>query len=89
MNEPPHYFPYVGAYGYSDHVMTSAGRGGAFCCLCPRAQKTLVTPLEQAAFPRITVDIRGDSREMGRQMYVAQVPKLEKIMIFKNRKTIY
>ena len=55
MDEPPQYFPYVGAYGYWDHVtnrhmqrlMTSvvAPRGGALRCFCPRAQETLVTPL--------------------------------------------
>jgi len=47
MDEPPQYFPYVGAYRYWDHVTTSVARpgGGALRCFCPRAQETLVTPL--------------------------------------------
>ena len=38
--------PYVGAYGYWDHVSTSVvRRGGALRRFCPREQETLVTPL--------------------------------------------
>jgi len=63
MDEPPQCFPYVGAYGYSDHVTTHhmisvsialttsvarPGWGGRTSLVCPRAQETLVTPLKVA-----------------------------------------
>jgi len=68
MDEPPQYFPYFGAYGYWDRVTTRhmiylsihstddvggpAGGGGRTSLVCPRAQKTLVTPLRR--FPALS-----------------------------------
>ena len=71
MDEPPQYFPYFGAYGYWDHVTTRhmisvsialttsvARPGGGTSLVCPRAQKTLVTPLvRQSLWLRLGVNV--------------------------------